>query len=141
MARPVPLEQFPIYLPTRAEAPPDVLADLVEANYHFAEAEEMGVDAENYFDGLLSNRFVFVGAGDGSMMRKRDFIEGLDKRKGCGRRSTGLRLQCDGNVVAASIIVTTANKGEYLNIRLFQRERDGLWRCVRWSNAEIRPPS
>jgi len=140
MARPIPLEQFPVYLPITGEAPPDVLADLVEANYRLAEAEEIGVEAENFFDNLLSDQFVFVTADDRTM-RKRDFIDGLDQRKGHGRRSTGLQLRCDGSVVAASIIVTTADQREYLNIRLFQKEEDGRCRCVRWSNAEIRPPS
>ncbi len=141
LGRPTPLEQFSIPLPASRDVPLDVLAGLVEANYHIAEAEEEGEKAKSFFQDLLSDRFVFVGAVGDQSMRKAEFTGGLEGRKGRGRRSKGLRLRREGKALVASIVVATADGAEYLNTRLFERDPDGRWRCVRWSNAQAQAPN
>jgi ketosteroid isomerase-like protein len=141
LARPVPPEQFAVYLPVSHDVPLAALADLIETNYRIAEAEEIGQDAKSFFDNVLSERLVFVGAAGDQSMRKEDFIKGLEGRKGRGRQSTGLRVRREGDALVASIVVRTGDGGEYLNTRLFEKHEDGRWRCVRWTNARAKSPN
>jgi hypothetical protein len=113
----------------------------VEVNYYTSEAEDLGAIAAGHFEDNLSERFVFAGALGDQSMNKRKFIEGLEGRKDKGRRSTGLRLRLEGQAIAASMMVTTRDGGEYLNIRLFEGEAGRGWRCVRWSNAVSAAPA
>jgi hypothetical protein len=140
VSEPIPLDEFAIYLPVSPEAPLQAVAGLIEDNYHFSEAEEAGAASSTFFDEILSDRFVFVGAGGDQSMRRADFIDGLEKRKGRGRRSAGLRLHFEDAAVLASIIVTTDDGGRYLNARLFEKDSSARWRCVRWANAQARAP-
>jgi hypothetical protein len=140
LGRSMSLAQFAVPLPVSRDVSVEIAAHLVEVNYHIAEAEETGEMAKDFFEDLLSPRLVFAGAfGDQSMSKAR-FIEGLEARKDKGRRSSGLRLRREGAALAASIVVTTRDGGEFLNVRLFEREPEGRWRCVRWSNAQAKMP-
>ena len=122
LGRSMSLAQFAVPLPVSRDVSVEIAAHLVEVNYHIAEAEETGEMAKDFFEDLLSPRLVFVGAfGDQSMSKAR-FIEGLEARKDKGRRSSGLRLRREGAAFAVSIVVTTRDGGEFLNIRLFERE-------------------
>jgi enterochelin esterase-like enzyme len=135
LSHPIPIADFPVYLPVEPEAPLTGLVELVEANYQFAQAEEMGGQSEGYFEKALSPRFVFVGAKATESIGKETFIKGLENRKNAGRRAHGLHLQPEGAAIAATIVVTTADGNQYLNARLFEKEADGRWVCVRWANV------
>jgi hypothetical protein len=141
LKRPISLDQFSVSLPVSAEINADTLARLIEANYHVADAEEEGNLAKEFFEDLLSERFVFVPAVGTDSMQKSVFVQGLEQRKGRGRRGTDLRLHGEGLALVATMLVTTDDGGEYLNTRLFQRESDGKWRCVRWTNAQSNAPA
>jgi hypothetical protein len=139
LSAPIPLDEFAIYLPVSPETPLDAVAGLIEDNYHFSDAEETGAASRSFFDDTLSDHFVFVGAAGDQSMKKAEFIDGLERRKGRGRRSAGLRLQFEDGAALASIIVTTGDGGRYLNARLFEKDAS-RWRCVRWANAQARAP-
>jgi hypothetical protein len=62
LSKPIRLDEFAIYLPVSPDTALDAIAGLIEDNYHFSEAEESGAASRSFFDDVLSDHFVFVGA-------------------------------------------------------------------------------
>ena len=140
LSKPIPLHEFAIYLPVSPNTSLDAVAGLIEDNYQISEAEESGAASQSFFDDLLSDHFVFVGALGDQSVKKAEFVDGLERRRARGRVSSGLRLHVEGSAGIASIMVTTGDGGQYLNARLFEKGAAGRWRCVRWSNVQAVPP-
>ena len=135
MTHDIPIEEFPVFLPATPDVPLAALVELVEINYRFAEAEDAGNQSAEYFEKLLSQRFTFIGARANESTDKTTFIKGLESRKDAGRRAHGLHLQLEHGAIAATILVTTRDNSQYLNTRLFEKDNDGAWVCVRWANV------
>jgi hypothetical protein len=123
----IPLEEFPVFLPP---ARPEFIG-LLETNYLIAE-KETSADDEQFFRDHLSKDLRFVRA-PGACDKLDDFISKLPQGKGLRRVSRRVDLKAVGEFVLATLFVEM-DSGTYLNVRVFRKEQDGAWRCVRWAN-------
>jgi hypothetical protein len=131
----IPLETFSVYLPDNGPE----FATLLEINYDSSDWENEGKKQE--FAPILSKDFTFVGA-DGRCSGKGDENAGFigTRTKGGDRKSRHVELKTwpgYEDVVFVSLLVEMAGK-TFLNMRAFQREEDRSWRCVRWSNLQVK---
>jgi mannose-6-phosphate isomerase-like protein (cupin superfamily) len=134
----IPLDSFPVFLPDNRPE----LAKLLEINYDSSDWENVADDdARCSFKRLLSKDFMFVAA-NGDCLDKGDDKTGFigSRAKGGDRKSRHVELKTwpgYEDLVFASLFVEMGGK-TYLNMRAFQKEQDQQWRCVRWSNVEVK---
>jgi ketosteroid isomerase-like protein len=121
------------------------LRQLIDVNMGFVENERLGAKGRQFFLERLDDNLQFR-RGRGAIATKKSFIDDLGRPGNASEVLTAelRQVQVLGDQAFVEVIVylkgTRGNKpidGHFRNLRFFERNENGDWKCVQWFNKGL----